>query len=230
MSEICIVIGGSSGTGKATVLLALSRGYRVNNFDLFPTETPPSQSCGIFVKCDVTNRNDEAVSFVSAAGPVSHSASVKYSRGAGDEPCRVLPLTSLMAAMSAWFVCRRARWKTGELSDGKRVKTEVYATTRALKFIVLVGEHLRRPAEIHDGETTSLNDAERHLQALINLTERGDMLGQVILLNRMKRGLVIAGFVMIKMFEHAPDREEVMTAPFSSMPDVIRLYRTTAEF
>lgn len=68
MSEICIVTGGSSGTGKATALLALSRGYRVYNFDLFAPETEPPGSCGIFVKCDVTIRNDvdEAVSSVFA--------------------------------------------------------------------------------------------------------------------------------------------------------------------
>lgn len=68
MSEICIVTGGSSGIGKATALLALSRGYRVYNFDLSPPETEPSESCGIFVKCDVTNRNDvdDAVSSVFA--------------------------------------------------------------------------------------------------------------------------------------------------------------------
>jgi Lrp/AsnC family transcriptional regulator len=43
-------------------------------------------------------------------------------------------------------------------------------------------------------------------ERLINLTERGYILGQVVLLNRMKHGLAMTGFVMIKMFEHAPDR------------------------
>ncbi|QLA06959.1 SDR family NAD(P)-dependent oxidoreductase [Enterobacter ludwigii] len=68
MPDTCIVTGDSSGKGKATALPALSRGYRVYNFDLFPPETEPSESCGIFVKCDVTNRNDvdESVSSVSA--------------------------------------------------------------------------------------------------------------------------------------------------------------------
>jgi type VI secretion system protein VasL len=31
-----------------------------------------------------------------------------------------------------------------------------------------LGEHLRRLAESSDGETASLHDVERHLQALIN--------------------------------------------------------------
>lgn len=68
MPDTCIVTGGSSGTGKATALPALSRGYRFYNFDLFPPETEPSESCEIFVKCDVTNRNDvdESVSSVFA--------------------------------------------------------------------------------------------------------------------------------------------------------------------
>lgn len=68
MSEICIVTGGSSGTGKATALPGLSGGYRVYNFDLFTPETEPSESCGIFVTCDVTIRNDvdEALSSVFA--------------------------------------------------------------------------------------------------------------------------------------------------------------------
>lgn len=67
-------------------------------------------------------------------------------------------------------------------------------------------------------------------ERLISLTERGYILGQVVLLNRMKLGLAMTGFVMIKMFEHAPDREAAMTAAFASMPDVIRLCRTAGEY
>lgn len=67
-------------------------------------------------------------------------------------------------------------------------------------------------------------------ERLINLTERGYILGEVVLLNRMKLGLAMTGFVMIKMFEHAPDREAAMTAAFASMPDVIRLSRTAGEY
>jgi Lrp/AsnC family transcriptional regulator len=60
--------------------------------------------------------------------------------------------------------------------------------------------------------------------------DRGYILGQVVLLNRMKLGLAMTGFVMIKMFEHAPDREKAMTAAFASMPEVIRLYKTAGEY
>ncbi|WP_050862233.1 Lrp/AsnC family transcriptional regulator [Enterobacter kobei] len=67
-------------------------------------------------------------------------------------------------------------------------------------------------------------------ERLINLTERGYIQGQVVLLNRMKLGLAMTGFVMIKMFEHTPDKEQAMTAAFASMPEVIRLYRTAGEY
>lgn len=37
-------------------------------------------------------------------------------------------------------------------------------------------------------------------------------------------------FVMIKMFEHDPDKEQAMTSAFASMPDVFRFYRTAGEY
>lgn len=60
--------GGSSGIGEATARLALSRGYRVYNLDLFPPKTISSQRDDIFIKCDVTNRSEveEVVNFISA--------------------------------------------------------------------------------------------------------------------------------------------------------------------
>lgn len=66
ITKICIVTGGSSGIGEATALLALSRGYRVYNLDLFPPKPNSSHRDDIFVKCDVTNRKEveEAVNFI----------------------------------------------------------------------------------------------------------------------------------------------------------------------
>lgn len=58
--------------------------------------------------------------------------------------------------------------RRGQYMTVSELKTEVYAITKALESAVPAGEHLRRLAESSDGETASLHDVERHLQALIN--------------------------------------------------------------
>lgn len=71
-------------------------------------------------------------------------------------------LQALAARLGALDVRR------GQYMTVSELKTEVYAITKALESAVPAEEHLRRLAESSDGETASLHDAERHLQALIN--------------------------------------------------------------
>lgn len=72
---------------------------------------------------------------------------------------RLQALAARLGALDDW---------RGQYMTVSELKTEVYAITRALESAVPAGEHLRRLAESNDGETASLHDAERHLQALIN--------------------------------------------------------------
>ncbi|MCW1830324.1 hypothetical protein OLZ31_26495, partial [Enterobacter asburiae] len=58
--------------------------------------------------------------------------------------------------------------KRGQYMTLSELKTEVYAITKALESAMPAGEYLRRLSESSDGETASLHDADRHLQALIN--------------------------------------------------------------
>lgn len=58
ITKICIVTGGSSGIGEATVRLAQRRGYRVYNLDVLPPPPASSLRDDTFIKCDVTNHGE----------------------------------------------------------------------------------------------------------------------------------------------------------------------------
>ncbi len=72
--KTCVVTGGSSGIGAATIRKYLAEGAKVYNFDLSPPRDGTSESESIFHKCDVANFDEVAAAVnqvVSQAGEIN---------------------------------------------------------------------------------------------------------------------------------------------------------------